>query len=73
MNGLRTFRDFFGHHPQISAFAGLALAMVVVVMLASKDVGLEPGQRFTLAASTVLLAGLCVWIINWDDEPRKET
>lgn len=66
MNGLRTFKDFFGHHPQVSAFAALALAMVLVVMLASKDVGLEAGQRFTLAASTVLLAGLCVWIINWE-------
>ena len=66
MNGLRTFRNFFGQHPQLGAFAGLALAMVVVVMLASRDVGLEGGQQFTLAASTVLLAGLCVWIINWE-------
>lgn len=40
--------------------------MVIVVMLASKDVGLNGGQRLTLGASTVLLAGLCVWIINWE-------
>lgn len=66
MNEIRTFKDFFGQHPQVSAFVGLALAMVLVVMLASKDVGLEGGQQFTLAASTVLLAGLCVWIINWE-------
>ena len=66
MNGFRTFKAFFGQHPQASAFVGLALAMVLVVMLASKDVGLEGGQQLTLAASTVLLAGLCVWIINWE-------
>lgn len=59
-------RTFFHQHPQASAFAGLAVAMVIVAMLASKDVGLEAGQRFTLAAATVLLAGLCVWIINWE-------
>ncbi len=56
----------FSHHPRMSAFVLLAMAMVVVVMVASKDVGLEAGQRITLAASTVLLAGLCVWIIHWD-------
>ena len=59
-------RSFLNQHPQVAAFAGLAFAMVVVVMLASKDVGLDAGQRVTLGGSTVLLAGLCVWIINWE-------
>ena len=63
MNSVRTFLN---QHPQLSAFGGLALAMVAVVMLASKDVGLEAGQRMTLGATTVVLAGLCVWIINWE-------
>lgn len=59
-------RSFFNRHPQLTAFGGMALAMVIVVMLASKDVSLDGGQRLTLGASTVLLAGLCVWIINWE-------
>ncbi len=63
---MNNVRVFFNEHPQASAFLGLALAMVVVVMLASMNAGLEGGQRLTLAASTVLLAGLCVWIINWE-------
>ena len=61
-----SFRNFVTGHPQIIAFLGLAMAMVAVLLVAAKDVVLEPGQRGTLIASTVVLAGLCVWIINWE-------
>ncbi|MBI2887668.1 MAG: hypothetical protein HYY02_10725 [Chloroflexi bacterium] len=59
-------KDFVRAHPQLAAFGGLAVAMVAVLLVAARDVALEPGQRATLIASTVALAGLCVWIINWE-------
>ena len=59
-------RDFMRTHPRLTAFFGLAVAMVAALLLASRDVALEPGQRITLVVSTVVLAGLCVWIINWE-------
>lgn len=63
MTGLR---DFARAHPQLAAFIGLAVAMVTVVLIAAKDVTLGPGQRATLVISTIVLAGLCVWIISWE-------
>ena len=63
---VNTLGSWVREHPKLAAFAGLAAAMVLVVLFASRDVGLEPGQRLTLGATTVLLAGLSVWIINWE-------
>lgn len=40
--------------------------MVVILLVVAREVGLEPVQKATLVVSTVLVAGLCVWIIHWD-------
>lgn len=61
-------RDILSSHPQVALFGGLAPAMVAVLLVASRDVALEPGQRTTLIISTVLLAALCVWIVHWESE-----
>ena len=62
MSVLNRLRD----HPQLTAWGILALGMVIMLLFAAKDVPLQPGQLATLVIATVALAGLCVWIINWD-------
>jgi hypothetical protein len=54
-------------HPRLTAWAVLALGMVIMVVVSAKDVGLLPGQMLALVVATVGLAGLCVWIIGWED------
>ncbi len=68
MNVLRTFA---GKHPRIVAWIALAIGMVLILLWAAKDVGLLPTQLLALAIATVILAGLCVWIIGWEDEPEE--
>jgi hypothetical protein len=46
--------------------------MVAILLWSAKDVGLLPGQMFALAGATILVAGLCVWIIGWEDEEPEE-
>jgi hypothetical protein len=53
-------------------WAVLALGMVVILVWSAKDVGLLPGQWAALIVATILLAGLCVWIIGWDGEEKEE-
>jgi hypothetical protein len=55
-----------GRRPFITAWVVLAIAMVAVLLWASKDVGLLPGQLAALVVTTILLAGACVWIISWE-------
>jgi len=54
-------------HPKLAAWVALAVGMVIMVVLSARDVGLLPGQMLALIVATIGLAGLCVWIIGWED------
>jgi hypothetical protein len=70
---LDRLRDFLRLHPQLAAWFVLAVGMVVILLWSARGVGLLPGQMLALVVVTVLLAGLCVWIIGWEDEETEET
>lgn len=59
-------RKFFSQHPRLVAWFILAVFMVPMLLWAAKDVELLAGQRAALVVSTILLAGLCAWIIGWE-------
>jgi hypothetical protein len=63
---LESIKRIVSGHPLIIAWIGLAIAMVAILLWASKDVGLLPGQLAALAVATIALAGACVWIISWE-------
>lgn len=54
-------------HPRLAAWLVLALGMVILLVVEARDVGLLTGQWVALIAATVLVAGVCVWIITWED------
>ena len=64
---MATLRKWIDQHPRLAAWLALAIGMVVIVVLSAKDVGLLPTQMLALVAATIGLAGLCVWIISWED------
>jgi hypothetical protein len=57
-------KEFVNQHPNLAAWIALAVGMTVMLLIAVWHVGLLPGQILALVAVTVLLAGLCVWIIG---------
>jgi len=63
---MSVIRDFLEQHPRLAAWFVLALGMVIILLWAARDVGLLPGQMAALVIATILLAGLCVWIIGWE-------
>jgi predicted tellurium resistance membrane protein TerC len=67
-----SIKDWVNRHPRLTMWAVLALGMVVILVWSAKDVGLLPGQWAALVVATILLAGLCVWIIGWDGEEKEE-
>lgn len=60
-------RDWIGRHPQLTAWAVLAVGMVIILIVTARDVGFLARQWAALIVATILLAGLCVWIIGWTD------
>tara|TARA_B100000945_G_C20384687_1_gene599053 strand:- start:470 stop:688 length:219 start_codon:yes stop_codon:yes gene_type:complete len=61
------------NHPRIAAWLVLGIGMVAIISYEARDVGLLWGQWVALIVATVAVAGLCVWIISWeDDEDESE-
>lgn len=65
-------RKLWDNHPNLLSWAALAAGMVVIVVVAARNVGFQPGQWAAIIAATVALAGLCVWIISWEDGAEEE-
>lgn len=62
-------RQWWNDHPYVVSWILLAIGMVAILLVASRDVPLEAIQRFWLVVATVGLAALCVWILSWEDDP----
>jgi hypothetical protein len=57
-------KEWVNQHPNLASWIVLAAGMVVMLLIAVHHVGLLPGQILSLVVVTILLAGLCVWIIG---------
>ena len=69
---MSALRSIAGRHPRIVAWAALAVGMVIILLWSAKDVGLLPTQLAALVVATIALAGLCVWIIGWEDQEEND-
>lgn len=66
-------RKLWDKHPNLVSWFVLAVGMVIIVILSARHVGFQPGQWAALIGATVALAGLCVWIISWEDSNDEHT
>ena len=64
---MKTLQTLYNKHPNLILWAALAVGMVIVLLVAARNVGFTAPQWAALMATTVALAGLCVWIISWED------
>lgn len=60
---IASLKGFVSRHPRLAAWIALAIGMVIMLVIAARNVGLLPGQWAALIVTTIILAGLCVWII----------
>lgn len=61
-------RDWWERHPYLISWLLLAIGMVAILLWTSREVELLASQRFWLVVATIGLAGLCVWIVSWEDD-----
>ena len=69
---MSSVKQFISQHPRLTAWFVLAVGMVIILVWSARDVGLLAGQWAALIVATIGLAGLCVWIIGWEDEEEAE-
>jgi K+ transporter len=54
--------------PRITAWIVLSVGCVALLGYEARDVGLTTGNWLALIVATVLVAGLCIWIVSWEEE-----
>jgi len=69
---MSALKQFVNQHPRLTAWIVLAIGMVAILVWSARDVGLLTGQWAALIVATIGLAGLCVWIIGWEDNEEEE-
>ncbi len=79
LNGLKTrpvigpIIRFADARPRLAAWIVLSVGIVVLLMIEARDVGLLIGQWLALIIASILVAGLCIWIVTWEDSDEKAT
>lgn len=58
--------------PRLSAWIVLSVGCIALLVYEARDVGLTAGNWAALIIATVLVAGLCIWIVSWEDEDEQE-
>jgi len=64
---MQKIRQLFEAHPRLMAWLLLAIGMLVIFLITSANVPFTPAQRLAVSGAIVALAGLCVWIIFWEE------
>ena len=59
-------------HPRLAAWFVLSLGMVIMLVYFGRDVGLTALNWTSLILATIGTAGLCIWIISWEDAEEIE-
>jgi hypothetical protein len=63
---MESVKRFWNMHPVLANWIALAVGMVVILYFSARHVGFLPNQWAALIGATILLAGLCAWIISWE-------
>lgn len=64
--------NFAEMRPRLAAWIVLSLGIVILLLIEARDVGLLIGQWIALIVASVLVAGLCVWIVSWEDKDEDQ-
>src|SRR6185295_6203579 len=62
---------FADQRPRLAAWIVLSLGIVILLIIEARDVGLLIGQWIALIVASILVAGLCIWIVTWEDRDEE--
>jgi Na+(H+)/acetate symporter ActP len=71
MPGLGSLITIIDRYPRISAWVVLSVGIVAILIYEARDVGLTFTNWVALIVASVVVAGLCIWIVSWEDEDEQ--
>ena len=60
--------NIFDTYPRISAWVILSAGIIILLLLEARDVGLTVGNWIALIIASIIVAGLSIWIVSWEDD-----
>jgi hypothetical protein len=63
---MEPLKKFWHERPTLANWLVLAVGMVIILYFSARHVGFLPSQWAALIGATIVLAGLCAWIISWE-------
>ncbi|MEM7533577.1 MAG: hypothetical protein AAF639_15445 [Chloroflexota bacterium] len=63
---MNLLKRFWIDHPVLSNWAILSVGMVIILYFSARHIDFLPRQWAALVGATIVLAGLCAWIIDWE-------
>jgi hypothetical protein len=64
--------NIFDTYPRISAWVILSAGIIILLLIEARDVGLTVGNWIALIIVSIIVAGLSIWIVSWEDEAGAE-
>ncbi len=58
----------FDTYPRISMWGVLSAGIIALLVYEARDVGLTTGNWIALIIASIVVAGLCIWIVSWEDD-----
>ncbi len=58
--------------PRLSAWIVLSVGCVALLVYEARDVGLTTTNWIALIVATIAVAGLCIWIVSWEDRDELD-
>ncbi len=55
-------------YPRLSAWAVLSTGIVALLIYEARDVDLTTTNWIALIVASILVSGLCIWIVSWEDD-----
>jgi len=63
--------NIFDTYPRISAWVILSAGIIILLLLEARDVGLTVGNWIALIIASIIVAGLAIWIVSWEDDEES--
>lgn len=57
-------------YPRLSAWVVLSAGIIALLVYEARDVGLSTGNWIALIVASIIVAGLCIWIVGEDDDEQ---
>ena len=63
--------NIFDTYPRISAWVVLSAGIIILLLVEARDVGLTVGNWIALIIASIIVAGLSIWIVSWEDDEES--